>query len=201
MLTAILAAVGAALYRLRGGLWKMTTTPPGARWWNGTHACRAIWALPTGLLAYFLVGGPWWLAVALVVTVFLSVALFGHGAHMIYGPAYWTTKAWEQQTEFLTKPWIESVFDGYPARDWPEAKTDLFNMIGMSAIGLVRNALAISPLVVTAPGLSAIYTLTGLLHGPLYWLGWRISPDIKAAECLIGAASWSTITVVATTKW
>lgn len=189
------AALGGLLYRLRGGLWKTLTG--GDRWWNGSQACRLIWAIPTARLIFALTGGPWWLPAALTVSVFLSLALIGHGAHMVYGAAYWRVSAPGRQLELVTTFWLERLFGGLPwSPGWKEDRTDLFNAVGMSAIGLVRNAIAIAPAAYFAPLPAALYAVTGLTHGPLYWLGWKITPNIRAAEILVGAVSWASIVLL-----
>lgn len=196
MMTALAALIGALLYRLRGGWWKTLTG--GGRWWNGTHACRAIWAAPTGLLIYFLAGGPWWLAVALVVSVFLSMALIGHGAHMIMDAEMMALGTFEK-TELLTR-WLPKVLGGEPNQEWLDdgdaSDVIFYNVVGMSFIGAVRNALAILPLLILAPVPAVLYVLTGLLHGPLYWVGWQASEDITVPELLVGAVSWASIVAI-----
>lgn len=184
------AVVGGVLYRLRGG-WLKTLTGIGS-----TQACRALWALPTAALLAWLAGWSWLLFAAVTLSVFLSMALIGHGAHMIYGPAYWPALAGKSQAELLTGFWIKDAFGGAPQRDWPQSLTDAFNMTGMSAIGLVRNALAVAPLFAFAPVPAALYAATGLAHGPLYWLGWQVTPDIRAAEVFVGALSWAAIVLL-----
>lgn len=184
------ALVGAALYRLRGG-WLKTLTGIGS-----TQLCRAVWAVPTAALLAWLAGWSWPFFAAFTLSVFLSMALLGHGAHMIYGPAYWPALAGKSQTELVTGFWIADAFGGLPQRDWPQSLIDAFNMVGMSAIGLVRNALAAAPLFWLAPSAAGIYAATGLLHGPLYRLGWRFTPDIRAAELMVGALSWASLVLL-----
>lgn len=177
--------VGGLLYRLRGGLLK--------RWINSTHACRAVWALPTGLLMYFLAGGPLWLAPALVVSVFASMALYGHGAHMVYDTDFFI-KHVKSKTELLTSWWLPGVFGGIPDATWDHQRATMYNVVGMSFIGLVRNFTAVAPLLFSHPLPSAAFGLSGLLHGPLYWAGWRIrGGGIQAAEVLVGSVTWATI--------
>ena len=182
------AAIGGALYRLRGGWLK--------RWINSTHACRAVWAVPTGLLLYFLAGGPWYIAPLLIVSVYASMALYGHGAHMIYDTQQFFAFA-QTKTELLTEWWLPQAFGGIPDTTWPHWQVTAYNLAGMSFIGLVRNTTAIMPLAPTNEFAAAAYALTGLLHGPLYWLGWRIRGDgIQAAEVLIGAFTYASIVLI-----
>lgn len=196
-MVAILAAlIGGVIYRLRGGWWKTLTG--GGKWWNGTHACRAIWAIPTAALIFWLAGGPWWLLPSLAVSVFVSMAFIGHGAHMIMDPERLATGTFKK-TELLTEWWIPNVFGGVPDPSWLETRPQdlvLYSVVGMSFIGLVRNALAVLPLMWFAPWAVVIYAASGLLHGPLYWLGWQVSEDITAPECLVGATSWAAIILI-----
>lgn len=194
LLTLAAAVVGGALYRLRGG-WLKDLAGIGS-----TQLCRAVWALPTAALIYWQgIGGagPWWLLGALIVGVFLSLALIGHGAHMVYGPAYWRVSSPGRQLEAVTAYWLEALFGGLPwSPGWNERRTDLFNMVGMSAIGVVRNVIAIGMVAPFAPLPAILYAASGALHGPLYWLGWKITPDIRAAEILVGAVSWASIVLL-----
>ena len=81
MLTVIASAIGATLYRLRGGLWRDLT---GAqRWYNGTHMMRAIWFIPTaGLVMLLAPSTPWWLWFALAASIYTVTGV-------LHGPAYW----------------------------------------------------------------------------------------------------------------
>lgn len=195
MLTALSALIGAVLYRLRGG-WLKTLTGT-----NSSQLCRAVWAIPTAALITWQAEAGLLTGALLCVSVFLSMALIGHGAHMIFGPAYWpifgSKLTPKQQTELLTSWWLPDVFGGLPGEpDWTDLRVDLFNCVGMSFIGLVRNFIAVLPLVMLSPLGVAVYTGTGLLHGPLYWFGWKFTPDIRAAELLVGAVSWAAIVLI-----
>ena len=193
---AIGAVVGAIAYRLRGGGLKTLTSRWPNRWWNGSHACRAVWALTTGPLIYELAGGPLWTLPALVVSVFLSMALIGHGAHMVYDTALFFDLN-KPKTEMLTWGWLPRLFGGEPHPAWPPWQVAAYNMVGMSAIGLARNLVAVLPVVAIAPVAVAIYAASGALHGPLYWAGWRIrGGGIQVAELLVGALSWTTLLLV-----
>ena len=194
MIAAIAALVGAVLYRSRGGMWRDIT---GAQqWYNGTHMMRAIWSLPTAGLIYALAGGPLWLLGALFVSVFLSMALIGHGAHMMFD-AQKNIDGRGTKTELLTDWWIPDVFGGVPDAAWDHSKITAYNMAGMSFIGVCRNALAALPLIVAAPWFVALYALTGALHGPAYWAGWRL-PNASSAngEYIVGGLSWFAIAIL-----
>lgn len=194
MFTLLAPFLGAILYRLRGGLWRDLT---GAqRWYNGTHAMRAIWALPTAGLIYALAGGPLWLLGALFVSVFASMALIGHGAHMMFDAQRYVDEN-GTKTELLTSWWVPDVFGGVPDAAWKHSKITAYNMAGMSFIGLCRNAIAALPLIVVAPWFVALYALTGALHGPAYWAGWRL-PGASSAngEYIVGGLSWLTIVLI-----
>ena len=76
------AAIGGLLNRLRGGALNDVL-----RWGQKTQASRAVYAIPTGLLAWYALGaGPWWLAVSLVASVFGGQAFFGNGGYLIDRP-------------------------------------------------------------------------------------------------------------------
>jgi hypothetical protein len=123
------------------------------------------------------------------------MALIGHGAHMIMGAEMMATGKFTK-TELLTEFWIPDVFGGIPDPTWLETRPQdivLYNIVGMSFIGLIRNSLAIFPLFWFAPISATVYAISGLSHGPLYWLGWQVSEDVTAPELLVGAVTWATI--------
>ena len=82
MLTIIAwALAGGLLNRLRGGLLNDLL-----RWGQKTQASRLAWALPTGLASWYVLGGPWWLAVAFVASTFGGQAFFGNGGYLYARP-------------------------------------------------------------------------------------------------------------------
>lgn len=186
----IAAIVGGILYRLRGGWFSILTG-----WKQKTQLMRAIWSVPTGFLLYFLAGGPWYLAPLLIVSVFASMALYGHGAHMIFDAKQFIAFS-KNKTELLTKWWVPNVFGGIPDTTWPHWKVTAYNLVGMSFIGLVRNGTAILPLSPSHELPSLIYALTGLLHGPLYWIGYRINGRGETSEVVVGAATYASIVLI-----
>jgi hypothetical protein len=186
----IAAIVGGVLYRLRGGWFSILTG-----WRQKTQLMRAMWSVPTGLLLYFLAGGPWYLAPLLIVSVFASMALYGHGAHMVFDAKQFVAFS-KNKTELLTEWWVPNVFGGIPDTTWPHWKVTAFNLTGMSFIGLVRNTTAILPLSPSHEIPCLIYALTGLLHGPLYWLGYRINGRGETSEVIVGAVTWATIVLI-----
>lgn len=189
LLTLAATLAGAVLYRVRGG-WLKEFVPS-----IGSTPGRLLWTLPTAALAAWLAGAGWLVFAALCASV-LAAASLGHGAHMIFDAK--VAKAMTAaKTEMLTAWWLPRVWGGQvPDDTWPDDEVNHYNMMGMSFIGAVRNALALLPLAFVAPVGVALYAATGLAHGPLYWLGWRITPDIRAAEFLVGALSWATIAMV-----
>lgn len=193
----IAAIVGGALYRLRGGWFSNLSRKYGWEWGGKqrTQTMRALWSVPTGLLIYFLAGGPWYIAPALIVSVFASMALWGHGAHMVFDAKQFIAFS-KNKTELLTEWWLPQAFGGIPDVSWPHWKVTAYNLAGMSFIGLVRNSTAILPLA-TINDLGAIaYALTGILHGPLYWGGHRIGGGYDTGEVLIGAVTWASIILI-----
>lgn len=189
VLIALAAALaGGALYRLRGGALKA--------WWPGigSTAGRLLWVVPTAALIALLAGTGWLTFGLLIVSVLASASL-GHGAHMIFDTRLYHVIG-GPRTELLTRWWLPYIFQGEPKASWADDEVTAYNMTGMSAIGFVRNLIALLPLIAVAPAAVVAYAGTGLAHGPLYWLGWKITPDIRAAEVLVGAFSWLTIVVV-----
>ena len=198
MTSFILAAIiGGALYRLRGGWFSELSRRYGWEWGGQqrTQTMRAIWSVPTGLLLFFLAGGPWYLAPLLIVSVFASLALYGHGAHMVYDAKQFVAFS-KNKTELLTEWWLPHVFGGIPDATWPHWKVTAFNLAGMSFIGLIRNTTAIVPLSAINEWGALIYALTGLLHGPLYWAGYRINGTSHTSEVLVGAVTWASIVLI-----
>lgn len=186
ILVVALAIAGALLYRLRGG-WLNDLTG-----FTSTHLSRAVWAIPTALCIYAFAGGPWWLIPALIVSVFASMALIGHGAHMVFDSRVWLETS-KNKTELLTfwLPWVV----GTPEPTWPHDRATTFNLVGMSTIGVVRNAIAIAPMFVAGGHVleSAFYIITGAMHGPLYWAGWRARGDSATGELFVGFWTWGLI--------
>ena len=202
--TILAAIIGGLLYRLRGGGFSnamralyASTGSQVALWLSKqrTQTMRALWALPTGLLLYLATGGAWWMLPILIVSVFLSLALYGHGAHMVYDTKQFIAFS-KNKTELLTEWWLPQVFGGIPDATWPDSKTALYNLAGMSFIGLARNTTAIIPVATSHEIPALIYALTGLLHGPLYLAGWRINGTSATSEVLVGATTWFTIVLL-----
>jgi hypothetical protein len=189
MIEAIAVVIGALLYRLRGGLFDDLT---GIK---GTQLMRAIWSVPTGIALAICASSPWWLALVLIATAFAGLALLGHGAHMVMDAERFVSGS-KNKTELVTGWWLPRVFGGVPDQTWlDERRQDvtLYNVVGMSSIGLVRNLITVAPLFWFSPLFAAIYVATGLLHGPLYWVGWRVDESSAAGEYLVGGLSWVTI--------
>jgi len=185
------AALGGTLYRLRGGWLKH-------EWLGGsTHLARLLWwVIPTSLLLFFgtTPDAAWYRILLIGLFVWASIALYGHGAHMIFSFNYWLTTK-RQTTELLTEFWLPRVFGGVPDETWNETKFVAYNLVGMSFIGLVRNLTMMLPFVILAPFLALWFTLLGATHGFLYWLG-EVLPKpegihgVSVAEVLVGATTW-----------
>jgi hypothetical protein len=69
-------------------------------------------------------------------------------------------------------------------------------MTGMSFIGLLRNTIAITPIFFVSPVIAGIYAVTGLLHGPLYFLGYKTPWKSEASEIIVGSVTWATIALI-----
>lgn len=189
MLTALAFIVGAVLYRIRGG-WLKAFWPD-----IGSTVGRVLWAVMTAALVTWL-GGFGWLTLGLLCAAVLASASLGHGAHMIFDYGMAVNPA-HPKTEVLTQWWLPKLFGGSPDPGWSADEVSLYNMTGMNTIGVVRNLIALLPLVMIAPLLVAAYTASGLLHGPLYWAGWRIrGGGIQVAELLVGGVSWATLALL-----
>jgi len=77
MTEAIVALLGALLYRIRGG-WLPT---------GRTQLARMIWCVPTGALVWWLLpGGPWWAGPAVALAAFAGL-LIAHGRRFDLGRA------------------------------------------------------------------------------------------------------------------
>ena len=196
-ITIAAAVAGGALYRLRGGWFSNLARRYGWEWGGKqrTQTMRAIWSVPTACLFALTLGLSWPIALALVVSTFAGLAVLGHGAHMVFDSAYYVEQVpTKGKTEILTGFWLPALFGGIPDPTWSHARVAAYNMIGMSSIGLARNIITAAPLAFAGePIAAAIYAASGLLHGPLYWLGWRINGTSHTSEVLVGAASYALI--------
>jgi hypothetical protein len=187
MFSALAPLILGIVYRLRGGAFTDIT---GIR---STWLQRGLWALAAGpLIALQFEAPAWWLWPDLVAAVLASVALWGHGAHMIFDSALWMSTS-KNKTELLTG-WLPLVF-GEPRLSWSDTKITAYNIIGMSTIGIVRQATMITPLITIAPAsVLAAFTLSGIAHGPLYYAGWRLGGRSQLAEFLVGA--WMALAIM-----
>lgn len=193
--TVLAALVGAALYRLRGGGFSAMSRAVGWQWGGQqrTQTMRLLWSLPTSLLWAFALNLSWLVTLELVVSTFAGLALLGHGAHMVFDSKYFVEHS-KNKTELLTGFWLPHLFGGIPDSTWNHNRVAAYNIIGMSSIGLARCLITVTPLLVAGETIpAAIYAASGLLHGPLYWAGWRINGSSATSECLVGAVSWALI--------
>lgn len=202
-----LGLIGALLYRVRGGLLD-------AYIWNSTQLARLIWAGPTAILVWYGTTPyastseiPYANLVLLVLSFFGSLALFGHGAHMVFDfdlwKAQWLKGNKPDDTEMLTSWWLPDAFGGKPNALWQDDDFIRYHMYGMGFIGVVRNGLAIFPILLINPFVAIVYTLSGLLHGSVYYMGWQIPPikplstlGSQNAELFIGFLSWGLLGVL-----
>lgn len=63
-------------------------------------------------------------------------------------------------------------------------------------VGVIRNAIAISPLCYVEPWLALAYALTGAVHAQLYRLSHNLTGESELAEVLVGAVTWATIVML-----
>lgn len=210
MLTLIYALIGGLIYRLRGGWFSNLNRALAARLeaagntgrlyklasWGSrqrTQTMRLIWAIPTAALFGSTLDLSPIVVLELVVSTFAGLALLGHGAHMVHDAKEFIEKS-AKKTELLTEWWLPAIFGGIPDSTWPHWRVDLYNQIGMSWIGLVRNTITAAPIFIAGePIAAAIYAASGLMHGPLYWLGYRINGKGETSEVVVGAASYALI--------
>lgn len=215
LIAAALAPVGGVLYRLRGGWFSELSRKYGWEWGGKqrTHAMRLLWSIPTGALLFFGTTPDtemWYRVFLCIVAVWASMALYGHGAHMIFDMKMWTIR-WAKgekvnTTELLTSWWLPKLFGGAPDLTWDNDKLVQYNLLGMGFIGLVRNLTAVLPIIVIAPLFCAVYVATGVAHGLLYWLGQKIVDWFQPlwledkqfhggeiAEFIVGFVSYATI--------
>lgn len=191
------------LYRLRGGWFSNLSRRYGWEWGGKqrTQTMRLIWSVPVGLLLWYGTtpdSEMWYRAILCIAFVFASLALWGHGAHMVSTMSYWK-EMWLRgekvnTTELLTEWWLPKLFGGTPDPTWTDAKLIPYSLLGMTFIGLVRNFTAMLPFVVLAPSLALWFTLLGGTHGLLYLLG-EYTPRPKdyhgsmVAEFYVGATT------------
>lgn len=190
----LLAIIGGAIYRLRGGPLKDYFPEV-----FGTQLSRLAWAVPTAAVAWGAGALPYYMGVSLVLSVFLGLALIGHGAHMVTGAKQWrvtrTVLVHPNETELVTF-WLPAVFGGTPTMDWSDRRIEAYEVIGMATCGLVRHAITFAPLFWGHSTAAVICIVAGLIHGPLYWAAHRVGGDSRLGEWFIGASTW--LVVIAT---
>lgn len=203
-LAAVGALFGGLLYRLRGGWFSNLSRRYGWEWGGKqrTQTMRLIWSVPTGLLLFFGTTPDtemWYRAIFCIAMVFASLALLGHGAHMVFNMSYWNER-WKRGeqvnvTEIHTGFWLPRLFGGIPDPSWSNSRLIGYNLIGMGFTGVLRNAIAMAPFWVMAPWFALSYTLYGVTHALCYLVG-EYLPRPKdydggeVAEFLVGASTW-----------
>lgn len=195
ILSFTLGIVGSLLNRLRGGWFKSLTA--GEHWWNGSIACKLLWAIPTGILLFVLTTpdtNMWYRIVLLVLSSYCAWAFWGSGAHSIMSKYLWV-RLWEtggkaEITENYSF-WLPWVIDP-PTRDSPEEDFWVYHMTGKSVEGIVRMATTVLPICILAPEESLWVVLSGVVWGPLFWASWQFSDTDgwKIGEILTGWWTW-----------
>jgi hypothetical protein len=191
------------LYRLRGGWFSNLSRRYGWEWGGKqrTVLMRLIWSIPVGTMLWYGTtpdSEMWYRALLCIGFVFASMALWGHGAHMVFTITEWQ-QGWLrgakiETTELLTSWWLPKLFGGTPDPSWTNAQLIPYNLAGMTFIGLVRNLTTMMPFVILAPQMALWYTLLGGTHGLLYLLG-EYTPRPKdytggeVAEFYVGGTS------------
>lgn len=193
-----LGLIGALLYRVRGGLLD-------AYIWNSTQLARLIWAGPTAILVWYGTTPyastseiPYANLVLLVLSFFGSCAFFGSGAHSVMDKALWDEQ-WlkgnkPDDVENYTSWWLPDLFGGKPNIHWLEEDLIRYHMFGKSTEGIVRNALAIFPIIIINPFVALIFIGSGILWGPLFNVAWKMnSKELSGwniGELFCGFISW-----------
>ena len=113
-------------------------------------------------------GLPWPYAVAVILTSF-AAAILGWGAHQrMHRDVYHQPM---DHIELVTR-WMPKVF-GVWRDDWSVARKTLYQITGMSTVGLAKQSLVSLPILFWSPWAGVIIALSGLAWGPVYWLGWQ----------------------------
>ena len=60
-------------------------------------------------------------------------------------------------------------------------------------LGMTRTLIAAAPLEPINLSLCIAYTVSGIVHAQLYWLGFRLRGNSQAGEFLVGSFSWAII--------
>lgn len=208
--TILAAIIGGILNRLRGGAFSNINRAIAARleaagntgrlykltsWLSRqrTQIMRLIWSIPTAALFAWTLGLSWLVTLELAVSTFVGLAALGHGAHMVFDSRHFIENS-KGKTELLTGFWLPAVFGGIPDSTWSHSRVTAYNLVGMSTTGLARDIITAAPLAFAGePIAAAIYAASGLMHGPFYWLGWRIRGTQDTGEIVVGAASYALI--------
>lgn len=169
--------IGGILYRIRGG-WLPT---------GSTTLARLIWVIPTSILlslvVHFTFINFFIVLIFSIIACWIAYAVIGHSAHMTMGqlpPEQWSP-ADGNFTEIVTF-WLPKIMKR-------ENNRVLYDMIGMSFIGFCRGLLISLPLVYFNP-LTLLFAPIGLLHGPVYYLSWKIGPKTEGGEVATGFYTW-----------
>lgn len=194
----LLSLIGGLLYRVRGGWLK-------DEWFSGsTQLVRLAWALPTGGLMVALTDLHGWQLAGFmafsVVMVFLSVALIGHGAHMLMLKSE-LYRSWPKNPTEVVTFWLPDLFGEVPDITWSQKRLFQYHSLGMSTIGLCRHIIVAMPFIFLENKLTISeieFILLGLSHGPIYNLGSIIRAKFfseawvgsQISEFLIGTFMW-----------
>jgi len=171
-----LAALGAYLYRLRGGGPGPKLPRPLDQILFSSFPCIILPLLC--MLGTHHTSWPWWLAFALSSVWAVAWECSGHGGFMDLGT--WLKARSDELIEFLIKP-----LHGKISEYWYDA-------LGITLTGLI---------VTLAPGIFIIATggvaggvllaLSGALKGPGYMLGWKLFGGTGAGEWISGGLRWA----------
>ena len=195
MFTAIvLGILGGLLNRIRGGMWKIE------HYGGSTQAVRLQWAFLFAMVVFW--GTIPYLDyrfAVLLLTGYLSWALIGSGANSVMDLSAWRSSwlkgMYPDDTEIYNSWWLPKLFGGTPDLQWSETRFLLYHIVGKSSEGVVRNALAICPIIILDTRVAIIYTLSGVLWGFLFYFAW-LAPSSwslrgwQLGEALVGFLSF-----------
>jgi hypothetical protein len=173
MITVYLAAIGAALYAIRGD-WLVQ--------FGSTQVARAIWCVPTaGLLA--LIAGSW---IALPLALIAAyVGLLTRHAHIMSVGAEMPSPAKGWDGDWLT-PWVG-----------PDQPSPALAAVSLAWVGLYRGGLLAVSVLYWLPDAWIIAAAWTTAHPVAYWIGWRLPIERPhGGELLTGAAVWAAISAL-----
>lgn len=161
LLSTLYIAFAAALWRFRGG---------GIHATGSTQLARAVCASLLVCPIAFMAGNLWLFLLA--PALFVGMVIIGWGDFMDMGRT-------SPKSEELVSPLVR----------WLGPASVTHDVVGMSLSGAVLLTPATIVLAFLTP-YAGLLMLAGALFGPIYWVGWKLSPvsGTETAEWIVGAA-------------